>query len=172
MHTSLRFALALGLLACAGGAFAGSSPQTGSFQVTASVAKSCQVAATTNIAFGAYDPLSTTDKDASGSVTVKCSQGVTNIVVTLDQGANPAVGSTAAAPMRQMASGADRLAYQIYSDATRSSVWGNTAATGVSIAGPTAAATPDVLTTYGRINAGVDAAVGSYTDTVGVTATF
>lgn len=172
MRTALRSALALALLAFAGSAFAGASPQTGSFQVTASVAKSCQVSATSNIAFGAYDPLASTDTDAAGSVTVKCSQGVTNIVVTLDQGANAAAGSTAAAPIRQMASGTDRLPYQIYSNAGRTTVWGNTAATGVTIAGPTAAATPDVLPTYGRIAAGTDAAVGTYTDTVGVTATF
>ena len=172
MRNALRSALALALLASAGVAFAGASPQTGSFQVTASVAKSCQVSATSNIAFGAYDPLAVADKDAAGSVTIKCSQGVTNIVVTLDQGANPAGGSTAAAPLRQMASGTDRLGYQIYSNAGRTSVWGNTAGTGVTIVGPTAAATPDVLPTYGRIAAGTDAAVGTYSDTVGVTATF
>lgn len=172
MRNILRSALALALIAAAGSAAAGSSPQTGSFQVTASVAKSCLVSATTNIGFGAYDPLATTDHDASGSVTVKCSQGVTNIVVTLDQGANAGAGSTAAAPIRQMASGTNRLPYQIYSNSARSNVWGGTAATGVTIAGPTAAATPEVLTTYGRIAAGTDAAAGGYVDTVGVTATF
>jgi spore coat protein U-like protein len=172
MRNSLRSAIALALLVAAGSAFAGSSPQTGSFTVTASVAKSCLVSATSNIAFGAYDPLATADKDAAGSVTIKCSAGVTGIVVTLDAGANAGTGSTAAAPVRQMASGADRLPYQIYSNSGRTAVWGGTAATGVTIAGPTAAATPAVLPTYGRIAVGTDAPVGTYSDTVGVTATF
>ena len=172
MRNTLRSALGLALLLAAGSSFAGVSPQTGSFQVTASVAKSCLVSATTDIAFGAYDPLAVTDKDAAGSVTIRCAKGVTAIVVTLDQGANPAAGSTAAVPLRQMASGTERLGYQIYQNTGRTTVWGNTALTGVTIPGPTAAATPVVLPTYGRIAAGQDVAVGSYVDTVGVTATF
>ena len=172
MRVALPALLALSLLAAIAPAFAGSSPQTGSFQVSATINNSCQVSATTNIAFGTYDTLSTTDTDAAGSVSVRCNQGVTNVVVTLDQGANPAAGSSAAAPLRQMASGTDRLPYQIYSDAARTTVWGDTAATGVTIAGPLAASAAEVLPTYGRIAAGQDAPAGAYTDTVGVTATF
>lgn len=168
----IRFALLAAALALPLAAQAGPSPQTGSFQVTAQVNASCQVVSTANIDFGVYDALAATDQDAAGSVTVRCSQGTTNVLVALDQGANPAAGSTAAAPLRQMASGAERLPYQVYSDASRSSVWGDTAATGQTIPGPMSAGTPVVLTTYGRIAAGEDAAPGAYTDTVGVTVTF
>ena len=99
--SSSRFRLALLALALASpaAASAGSSPQSSSFQVNAQVNASCQIVSTGDIDFGVYDPLSTTANDATGSVTVRCSQGTTDVLVALDQGANPATGSTAAAPL-------------------------------------------------------------------------
>lgn len=167
-----RALLGLGLVLAAGTAFAGTSPQTSSFGVTANVQRSCQIDSVTGISFGDYDVLSTTDATANGEIRIKCSTGVTNIRVALDQGLNADAGSTDAAPLRRMSSGSGFLPYNIYQDSGRSTVWGNTAASDVLIPGPTSAASVVSLTTYGKIAAGTDAPVGSYSDTVGVSVTF
>lgn len=164
-------AIASALLA--GSAFAGPTPQTGSFQVTANVVASCKVTSTTNIAFGTYDPAdanNTADLDANGAVAVRCVKG-TAANVAIEQGANPAGGSTCANPLRQMAGGTEFLGYAIYSDATHTTLWGCDTTNAKSFTSTTVA-TPTTLTTYGRIPAGQDVGVGAFLDTVTVTVTF
>src|SRR3546814_4441461 len=105
---------------------AGPSPQAGSFNVTANVVASCKVTSTTDIAFGNYDPAdanNTTALDAAGSIAVRCVKG-TAANVAIEQGANPAAGSSCITPLRQMAGGTERLNYAIYQDAARTTVWG------------------------------------------------
>ena len=173
--TKTRLFLALCGTALAGSAFAGPSPQSANFQVTATVASSCTVTAT-NIAFGAYDPAdtnATVARDASGSVNVRCTRGTSTAVAALDQGLNPATGSTCANPLRQMAgTGTERLRYDIYQDAGRATAWGCAAANTRAIPTFTSSLTPASLVTYGRIPAGQDAAIGGYADTVQVSVTF
>jgi spore coat protein U-like protein len=157
----------------AGNAFAATSPATGSFKVTASVANSCIVTTTKDIAFGAYDPADTNFSsalDGAGSVSVRCTRG-TAANVALEQGDNPTSGSTCAAPLRQMASGSDLLRYDIYSDSGRTTVWGCDPANRVSFTS-LASNTAVTLPTYGRIPAGQDVPAGSYADKVVVTVTF
>lgn len=170
-----RLSVALCCTLAAGSAFAGPSPQTANFQVTANVASSCTVSAT-NIAFGAYDPAdanATAPRDANGSVSVRCTRGTSTAVAALNQGANPATGSTCASPLRQMTGGATlRLRYDIYQDAGRATAWGCDATNSQAVPTFTSSLTPVTLTTYGRIPAGQDAAIGSYTDTVQVSVTF
>lgn len=170
-----RLLLALCASLAAGSAFAGPSPQTANFQVTATVASSCTVTAT-NIAFGAYDPAdanATVARDATGAVNVRCTRGTSTAVAALNQGQNPATGSTCANPLRQMNGGAtERLRYDIYQDAGRATVWGCDATNSRAIPTFTSSLTPAQLVTYGRIPAGQDAAIGSYTDTVQVSVTF
>lgn len=168
---SLPIALA-GLIA-AGTAAAATSPATGSFNVTADVQGSCKVTATTDIAFGTYDPADVnfaTPLDQSGSVSVRCVKGMTP-TVTLDQGLNPS--GTCAAPARAMLDSAtsELLSYDIYSDAGHSSAWGCDVSNDVSF---TAAAsnTATTLTTYGRIPAGQNVGLGTFSDTVTVEVAF
>lgn len=146
---------------------------TGSFQVTADVVASCRVTATTNIGFGNYDPAGTNNAaplDAAGSVAVRCVKGTT-ADVAIEQGANPAAGSSCATPLRQMAAGTERLAYAIFQDAARTTPWGcdttnDQSFTAASVSSAT------TLSTYGRIPAGQDVSVGAFVDTVNVTVTF
>lgn len=143
---------------------------TSNLSVTATVSANCTIS-TSAVAFGTYDPVSThasADLDGTGTVTVTCTSG-SGATITLDQGSNPATGSTDAAPLRQMASGANRLAYSLYSDASRTTVWGNTAATDVDHTGT---GTATALTVYGRIPGGQNKPAGSYTDTVVATVTY
>jgi spore coat protein U-like protein len=162
----LPISIALATLLVSGAAAAATA--TGNFTVNATVVSSCRVSNTSNINFGNYDPTAAGDVDASGSVSVRCTRG-TAYNVALDQGGNPAGGSTAALPLRQMANGVNRLRYDIYSDSGRTTAWGNGAGNPAGTAASNAAI---VLTTYGRLPAGQDAAIGSYTDTVNVTVTF
>jgi spore coat protein U-like protein len=63
------------------------------------------------------------------------------------------------------------LAYEIYKDTTRSTVWGNSLDTALDIpAAPNR--NPRTFTAYGRIAAAQDATVGNYTDTVVATVNF
>lgn len=168
-----RHLLAAALLAATTSAVAGPSPQTSSFQVTANVVASCRITSTTDINFGAYDPAdvnNTTALDANGNIAVRCVKGTT-ANVAIEQGANPAAGSTCAAPARQMAGGADRLAYAIYQDAARTTLWGCDPSNDQTFTAATVL-TPTTLTTYGRIPAGQDVGVGAFADTVNVTVTF
>ena len=173
MRTSSLY-LALVGMAMAGSALAAPSPLNGDFTVTASIAESCRIESDQNIAFGAYDPITThatSNLDANGSIVVRCVRG-TSGEVTLDEGANEATGSTCAAPLRQMTNGGTgRLGYQIYQDSPGGAVWGCDAANDRPFTG-NGPNTDTTLTTYGRIPAGQDAETGSYTDTVAYQITF
>ncbi len=138
--------------------------------VSATVISSCAIV-TAPVAFGNYDPMvaqASTALDAQGSVTVSCTSGSTAHIL-LGQGLNPNAGSDAA-PARQMASGANRLSYNLYTDATRLDAWGNTDLTGVDQLG-SGTASPAIVV-YGRIPFGQNVVAGAYTDTVAATVTF
>lgn len=173
MRLSL-LALAAGALV-AGNAVAGPSPQTGSFNVTATVANSCKVTATSNIAFGAYDPADanfSTALDGDGSVSVRCTRG-TVAAVALGQGLYADTGSSCTSPARRMSDGGTgRLGYEIYRNAGRTSAWGCDTAANIQSFTSAASNVATTLTTYGRIPAGQDVAAGSFTDTVVVSVTF
>jgi spore coat protein U-like protein len=163
--------LAVGVAAfSATAAIAGPSPQTGNLSVTASVSDSCAVSSTTAVAFGAYDPLSATNNDNTGSVTVRCTKG-TVYHVALGQGSNPTGTSTCTAPARQMSDGGtERLGYDLYTNVGRTTAWGCTTSNDVDVTSASSAA--NAMTVYGRIPAGQDVATGGYSDTVVVTVTF
>jgi spore coat protein U-like protein len=173
MRNLIKFA-GIALMVSASCAQAGSSPQTGSFNVTANVARSCSITGTSDVAFGAYDPADanfSTPLDATGSVTIRCTKNTT-YDIALGQGANAASGSTCAAPLRQMASGTERLAYALFSDAGRTTAWGCDVSNDVTRTETVGPSSPDTVTVYGRVPAGQDVADGSYSDTVTVTVSF
>ncbi|HEV2271319.1 MAG TPA: spore coat U domain-containing protein [Steroidobacteraceae bacterium] len=144
---------------------------TSSLSVTATVSANCTIT-TAPVAFGAYDPIvtnATNPLDGTGTVTVTCTNG-SAVAVTLGQGTNAAGGSTDAAPARQMKdAGTDLLAYTLYQDSGRTTVWGNTVGTSVSDTGN---GTAQSLTVYGAVAAGQNVPAGSYSDTVVATVTF
>jgi spore coat protein U-like protein len=173
----LHVRLAVAVATAVGMVGAGSSiaaTDTDNLIVSASVTATCTIA-TTPVAFGAYDPTSVSDLTATGAVTVLCTNGTAGYI-TLGEGANPNVASTPAVPLRQMAGGAaaaGRLGYLLYSEATRTAVWGNTGTTGLAHPGD---GTSTALTVYGTIPAAQNVLAGSggtaYADTVVATVTF
>lgn len=158
--------LALGLVVLAAPA---SAATTADVAISATVVSSCSITALP-VAFGNYDALSATADDATGSVAVSCSVG-SNPVIWLGQGLNADTGSSAVAPIRQMTDGTDFLGYQLFQDASRTTVWGadNSSA-------PAAAEAVDLdpvtSTIYGRIPINQLSTVGAYSDTVVATVNF
>ncbi len=137
----------------------------------AMAALSCSTSAQA-VAFGNYDPLSALPTDSTGQVSVTCTNLINlfvNYTVALSTGVSGTYSS------RQLASGANRLNYNLYTDVTHLLVWGDgTSGTSqistgflVVLLGTTAN-----HTVYGRIPARQTAAVGSYSDTITVTVTF
>jgi spore coat protein U-like protein len=135
---------------------------TSSFAVTASVAANCTISAGA-LAFGAYEPVVTnasTDLDQTSTISVACTKGSTG-VVSLDNGANFSSG-------RRMKAGANYLGYEMYNDSGRTTVWNSSNTVSYTAASKAASS----LTVYGRVAAGQDVPVGSYSDTVVATITF
>jgi spore coat protein U-like protein len=141
---------------------------TSNLAVSASVAANCTIS-TSPVAFGAYDPLganSTTpagDLAGAGSVTVTCTKG-NGATVDLGSGLY-AVGS-----VRNMSDATDVLAYELYTDALHTTVWGSGVGTNT-IGGATSKA-PRVVPVYGLVKGNQYVGAGSYVDTVVATVNY
>lgn len=140
-----------------------------SFQVTATVTSACTVSGTTLNFGSAIDPLATaTPLDATSTLTVQCTN-TTPYTVALNAGVN--AGGTSNFGARTMKSGSHTLAYQLYLDAGRSSVWGDGTASSSTSPG-TGTGSAQTLTIYGRLPSLANVVPGSYTDTVTVTVSY
>jgi spore coat protein U-like protein len=133
---------------------------------------SCSVAATA-VGFGVYTPL--TQLNSTGTVSVTCS-GVSlptlvPVVIALNAGSG---GGTFAA--RLMASGANTLSYNLYTDSNAMNIWGD--GTGGSVVANATVSVPIIgsgqtnVTVFGRIPATQDPAPSAYTDTITVTVSY
>lgn len=142
------------------------STATANLSVSATVANNCTIS-TNAIAFGAYDPIVTNasaDLDAAGSVVITCTKGATT-TVGFDTGANGS-GST-----RRLASSGNYLAYELYQDSGRTTVWSNSGAGLLSVAAaPSKSAR--TISVYARLSSGQDVPAGTYTDTIVATVNF
>jgi spore coat protein U-like protein len=120
-------------------------------------AVSCSVS-TQGVNFGAYDPFGVIPHDNTGSVTISC-DGVISFQISLNTG----MGSYAA---RQMTSGSSTLHYNLYTDATHTTVWGD----GTGGTGTRGGQLLDGnFTVYGRIPTRQNVSVGTYSDAIMVT---
>ncbi|MDI5936321.1 spore coat U domain-containing protein [Halomonas kalidii] len=150
------------------GAMAQAQTATANLDVSTTVVASCTIG-TTALAFGDYDPISPSDLDSTGTVTVTCTQDAP-VAITLGQGANPGGTSTDAAPERRLSDGTNFLTYSLFSDSARTTVWTNEATGDVETTGTGAA---EDHTVFGRVDGGQSSApAGTYTDTVVATVTF
>jgi len=128
-------------------------------------AASCTIS-TTGVGFGTYNVFTTTPLDSTGSVTYTCI-GNASVTIALNK------GSAATFNPRRMLKGSDALNYNLYRDATRTSIWGDgtggtTAYSNASVSNNTAV----TVTIYGRIPAQQDIRAGSYGDTITATINF
>lgn len=129
------------------------------------------------VSFGDYDPITQTQPvDATGSITADCTpdrnEKAFGVFVTIALGTG--FGSYAA---RMMRSGTALLQYNLFTDAPRTTVWGDGSGGTGRMSGEvggnrTGQPNPRTFPVFGRIPAGQDPAAGVYGDTVTVTVTF
>ena len=112
------------------------------------------------VAFGSYDTLISTPLDGVGTISVNCLLP-TPFTVALSAGS----GTFA---QRQMTAGATQLGYNLYTDATRTIVWGD----GISGSTVSASGTSVDLSIYGRVPAGQNVAAGVYSDSIVITVSY
>ncbi|XUW93370.1 spore coat U domain-containing protein (plasmid) [Burkholderia sp. M6-3] len=136
------------------------------FTVSATVINDCALSAT-NINFGAAGVLSTA-LTATGTLTVACTGGDA-YSIALSAGA----GSGASVADRRMTRGGatDQVHYQLYQNASYSTVWGDGSAGSSALAGTGTGASQSV-TVYARVQPQTTPAAGAYVDTIIVTITY
>lgn len=156
------------LVAAAGLLFANSTlaaTATTTFKVTATVASSCKVTAT-DLDFGAYDPLAAA-LDGTSTITATCT-AQTPYTIGLDAGLK--AGGTTTRRMTGDDTATTLLSYELYSDSTRTAIWGARGTTTVEQSALTGGALN--YTVYGRIPASQYVPAANYADTVTVTVTY
>jgi spore coat protein U-like protein len=119
---------------------------------------------TTSVAFGSYDVFSGANVDSTGTVTINCGSSVRNLTVSLSKGASGTYAN------RTMVKSGENLAYNLYTNAACTIVWGDgTAGTQTYFNADPPNSTNVVLTIYGRITALQDVSAGAYSDTITAT---
>ncbi|MGH8281630.1 MAG: Csu type fimbrial protein, partial [Gammaproteobacteria bacterium] len=88
----------------------------------ACAAPNCAISSTT-VSFGNYDPLSSTALTSTGTLTFNCTSGVPRRGVSFIITLNP--GNSGTYTMRTLKSGSSALNYNLYTDATDTTVWGD-----------------------------------------------
>lgn len=139
---------------------------TSSLSVSATVPVSCSVSMTA-VSFGDVNVVLNANVDATGDLTVTCTSGT-----VWSASADAGLGTGASTKVRKMISGANLLDYALYTESTRTSVWGDgTGGTAKFIGTGTGSAQSNVI--YARIPSGqITVPAGSYADTVTVTLTY
>jgi spore coat protein U-like protein len=152
-RAELRFALAA-LLAAGFAAPAGAA---------------CTVSVT-GVAFGAYDTLSGSPDDSTGTISATCLIIDDAPDVEIDSGNAPNFSP------RRMDNGGSHLNYNLYTSASRTIVWGDgtggTQRAALTLTGTFLIWRGYSRTIYGRIPAGQNVSAGAYGDTLVVTMTF
>jgi spore coat protein U-like protein len=128
--------------------------------------QSCTVTSVIGIVFGTYDPFAPGDLQAVGSITHRCPA---NRPPRISLGTGNAASFTPRAMWLLGSGGAEILQYDLCLDLQCTMVWGDGSPGTQEYVATTGRATVPV---YGRVRAGQDPVVGSYSDTVVVTIVF
>ena len=139
---------------------------TTTIPVSATVIDSCTIISTP-LAFGNYNGISGAMLDVAASVSPVCTNG-TSYAISLDAGVG--VGATASSRKLTGPMGAN-LMYGIYTDAARTTVWGDGANGTVQQFGLGIGSVQSIQM-YGRIPADQNSPVGAYSDTITVTVSY
>ena len=122
----------------------------------------CTLSATA-VAFGTYDVFQVGPDDSTGTITYRCGNNDHNIRIAISAGTSGTFAN------RTLKTGSENLLYNLfYGGFTQ--VWGDGSGGTTTHFDNNPPNNKDVvLTVYGRITAGQDVGIGSYTDTVVVT---
>ena len=126
-----------------------------------------------SISLGSYYGDTGTPLDSIGSFSLTCARngGPPTATVTMGIGPSGTSGTIASRQLRRVA-GPDLLSYNVFRDALRSSVWGQTAGLDTvtqSVIVPNRASASLLFTIYGRVPGLQSVSVGSYQDTLMIT---
>jgi spore coat protein U-like protein len=92
----------------------------------AQAALSCSISAPT-MNFGTLTTVPFPQSDTTPNLTINCTGGTANSTVRICVGINSGTGLGSAFPQRFISSGTDAIQFQIYSDASHATIWGDTA---------------------------------------------
>lgn len=142
-------------------------------------AQSCAVASTP-LVFGNYASPGGARVDSSASVTVTCTPAYLLLACSVGYTLSLSHGTAGSPGNRQLAAGAGRLAYGLFSDAARTQPWGDGGAGGAPVGGSITTSLLGLVclagarghTIHGRLPANQNVPPGSYTDTVVLTVTW
>lgn len=137
---------------------------TSTFTVQVAITASCTINSASTLNFGSQGVL-VANVDNTSTLSVQCTN-TTPYNIGLDAG----VGAGATVAVRKMTSGGNTVNYSLYTDAGRTTVWGNTVGTDTVAATGNGAA--QSYTIYGRVPPQSTPAPATYTDTVTVTVTY
>lgn len=128
--------------------------------VNPALAAQCSVSVQ-GVSFGSYDVFSSQNVDSTGNIAVTC-DAQTPYTIAL----SPGLGSFS---LRSMVSGANSLRYNLFTDASHSTIWGDGTGGSTTVAGSAASA---IYPVFGRIAARQNARVGTYSDNLTITLTY
>lgn len=127
------------------------------------------------LAFGGYDVLATAPADAQASLVVTCTRNGGPPTTSIEVGLGPSLTSGAVQNRQMAGPGGSLLNYNVYQDATRLTVWGDTSGVDTQSKDLTLSnkATGSVtFTLFGRLFQSQDVSAGSYSDSLLITVSF
>ena len=124
-------------------------------------ARACTIGAT-GVAFGTYDPKSSSGRTGFGTISLDCHPNAKPVIAL-------GAGLSGNLFQRRMTNGTSSLVYNLYTDAGLSSIWGDGIGGTLALPAPKKGSSHTV---YGRIPAGQNVSAGTYSDTLVVTVVF
>ncbi len=167
------FAAFVGATTAFAAACAYAAQATSQFQVTANVAASCTLGST-NVAFGAYDPLGAGNIQATGTLTLTCVKGTAPTSIDLDNGTSGSRQMTGVTP-----GNTDVITYELYKPTSNAAgaacayttVWGAGAINGL-VPTPAPSKAPRTYNVCGQAALGQDVSADNYSQTITATINF
>src|SRR5690348_7226588 len=138
---------------------------TTSFTVQITLANTCTVTTPATLNFGPSVGLLTANVAATTTFSVTCTTSADYTI-----GLNAGTGSGATVAARKMTNGGNAVTYSLYTDASHTTVWGNTPQTDT--VGSTGTGGADNYTIYGLVPPQTTPPQGTYTDTITLTVTY
>ena len=138
-------------------------------------AVSCSVSAP-NVSFGSYDVFAGSQITSTTTISVTCTlTGNATTTVNYAIALSPGLSNTFV--QRTMKSGANALGYNLYSNSTRTTVWGDGSGAAPTVSGSmtltkSARINTDSPTAYGSVPALQDVGVGAYSDSITITVSY
>ena len=135
-------------------------------------------ASASGVSLGTYTPNQAAPADSAGSIVVVCTKGALDTLpMTVNYSVNINRGGSASYSPRDMTNGTNALHYNLYRDAVRINIWGDTTGgtsnvTGALVLQPTPGSATGTHTVYGRVFASQNAVPGAYADSIVVTVSY